>query len=81
MMLIFWNGMNDNLNSKFSMDEVKHVLGIKIYGDRLKRLITLSRNTFLDKILKGFRIDQAKKKFLLEYLGKALSLSRYFSNS
>jgi len=29
------------------IDEVKHVLNIKIYQDRLTRLITLSRNVFL----------------------------------
>jgi len=56
-----------------------NVLGIEIYNDRSKRLIALSRNIFLDKILKSFRIDQAKKEFLLERLGKVLSLSRYFS--
>ena len=29
------------------IDEVKHVLNIKIYQDRLMRLITLSRSVFL----------------------------------
>ena len=72
--------MNDNLNSKFSMDEVNQILGIEIYSDRSRRLIALSQNAFPDKILKSFRIDQAMKEFLLEYLGKALSLSRYFSH-
>jgi hypothetical protein len=57
-----------------------NVLGIEIYNDRSKRLIALSQNIFLDKILKSFRIDQAKKEFLLEHLGMVLSLSRYFSN-
>ena len=39
-------------------------LSIKIYQDRLMRLITLSRNTFLDKILKKFRMGQVKKVVL-----------------
>ena len=42
------NGMNEYLIGKFSIDEVEHVLNIKIYGDRSVRLIALSRNTFLD---------------------------------
>ena len=50
-----------------------NVLGIEIYNDRSKRSIALSRNTFLDKILKSFRIDQAKKEFLPMLQGKTLS--------
>ena len=46
------------------MNEVEHVLNIKIYGDRSIRLITLSQNTFLDKILKKFRMEQVKKEVL-----------------
>ena len=46
------------------MNEVEHVLNIKIYGDRSIRLITLSRNTFLDRILKKFRMGQVKKEVL-----------------
>ena len=42
------DGMNDYLNSKFSIDEVEHVLNIKIYEDRSICLIAISRNTFLD---------------------------------
>ena len=39
-------------------------LSIKIYQDRTMHLITLSRNTFLDKILKEFRMGQVKKVVL-----------------
>ena len=34
--------------SEFYKMKFKHVLNIKIYRDRSTRLITLSRNTFLD---------------------------------
>ena len=40
------------------------MLGITIYRDRLRRLIGLSQNTYLDKFLKKFKMDQSKKKFL-----------------
>ena len=46
------------------MNEVEHVLNIKIYQDRSIGLITLSQNTFLDKILKKFRMRQVKKEVL-----------------
>ena len=39
-------------------------LNNKIYQDRLMCLITLSRNTFLDKILKKFRMGQVRKVVL-----------------
>ena len=42
------------------MKEVEHVF----YRDRSICLITLSRNTFLDKILKKFRMGQVKKVVL-----------------
>ena len=55
------------------MNEVEHVLNIKIYQDRSIRLITLSQNTVLDKILKKFRMGQVTKRFLLVYPGEVLS--------
>ncbi|GJV26325.1 retrotransposon protein, putative, ty1-copia subclass [Tanacetum coccineum] len=36
-------------------------LGIKIYRDRSKRLIGLSQDTYLDKILKRFKMENSKK--------------------
>ena len=67
------NSVKDYLNSKFSMKdlgEAAYILGIKIYRDRSKRLIALSQSTYLDKILKKFRMDQAKKGFLPMVKGK-----------
>ena len=46
------------------LGKVAYILGIKIYRDRLRRLIGLSQSTYLDKVLKKFKMDQSKKGFL-----------------
>ena len=53
--------------------KVAYILGIKIYGDRSRRLIGLSQSTYLDKILKKFKMDQSKKEFLTVVQGMKLS--------
>ena len=68
--------VKDYLNSKFSMKdlgEAAYILGIKIYRDRSRRLIGLSQSTYLDKILKRFRMEDSKKGFLPMLQGKILS--------
>ena len=50
-----------------------YILGIKIYRDRSRRLIGLSQSTYLDKVLKKFKMDQAKKGFLPVLQGVKLS--------
>ena len=67
---------SSDLNSKFSMKdlgEAAYILGIKIYRDGSRRLIGLSQSTYLDKILKKFRMDESKKGFLPMLQGKTLS--------
>ena len=64
------------LNKSFSMKdlgETAYILGIKIYRDRSRRLIGLSQSTYLDKVLKKFKMDQAKKGFLPIIQGVKLS--------
>ena len=39
-------------------------LGIRIYRDRSRRLIGLSQSTYLEKVLKRFNMEEAKKVFL-----------------
>ena len=46
------------------LGEVAYILGIKIYRDRSKRLIGLSQDTYIDKVLKQFNMEEAKKGFL-----------------
>ena len=52
--------------SKEDLGKAAYILGIKIYRDRSRHLIRLSQSTYLDMILKEFKIDQSKKGFLLE---------------
>ena len=52
--------------SKEDLDKAAYILGIKIYRDRSKCLMILSKNTHLDMFLKEFKIDQSKKGFLPE---------------
>nr|GEZ89747.1 zinc finger, CCHC-type [Tanacetum cinerariifolium] len=52
------------LGKCFSMKdlgEATFILGIKIYRDRSRWLIGLSQNAYLDKILKGYRMDNSKR--------------------
>src|SRR3954468_20991041 len=70
------NSVKSYLNNKFSMkdlSEASYILGIKIYRDRSRRLIGLSQSTYLDKILKKFKMDGSKKGFLPMLQGKTLS--------
>nr|GFC06207.1 hypothetical protein [Tanacetum cinerariifolium] len=52
------------LGKCFSMKDLggaAFILGIKIYRDRSRRLIGLSQNAYLDKILKRYRMDNSKR--------------------
>ena len=55
------------------LGEAAYILGIKIYRDRQRRLIALSQSTYLDKVLKRFRMDKAKKGSVPMLSGKTLS--------
>ena len=72
----FLDSIKGYLNKSFSMKylgEAAYILGIKIYRDRSRRLIGLSQSTYLDKILKKFKMDQYKKGFLPIWQGVKLS--------
>ena len=55
------------------LGEAAYILGIKIYRDRSRRLIGLSQITYLDKVLKKFKMYQAKKWYLHVLQGVKLS--------
>ncbi|KAJ9558245.1 LOW QUALITY PROTEIN: hypothetical protein OSB04_012859 [Centaurea solstitialis] len=55
------------------LGEAAYILGIKIYRNRSKRLIGLSQSTYIDKILKRFRMDESKKGFIPMQHGIVLS--------
>ncbi|GJS06526.1 putative RNA-directed DNA polymerase [Tanacetum coccineum] len=42
------------------LGEVAYILGIKIYRDRLRRLIALNQSAYIDKTLKRYRMDTSK---------------------
>ena len=58
------------------LGEAAYILGIKIYRDRSRRLIGLSQSTYLDKILKKFKMDKSKKGFLPVLQGTRLSTAQ-----
>ncbi|KAJ9544930.1 hypothetical protein OSB04_024637 [Centaurea solstitialis] len=51
-------------NDMKDLGEAPYILGIKIYRNRSKRLIGLSQSTYIDIILKKFRMDESKKGFI-----------------
>ncbi|GKC48058.1 retrotransposon protein, putative, ty1-copia subclass [Tanacetum coccineum] len=56
--------VKDYLEKCFAMKdlgEASFIIGIKIYRDRSKRLIGLGQNAYMDKILKGYRMDNSKR--------------------
>ena len=56
-----------SLKNSFSMKdsgEAAYILGTKIFRNRSKRLIGLSQDTYIDKVLKRFNMVEAKKGFL-----------------
>ena len=72
----FLDSIKGYLNKNFSikdLSEATYILGIKIYRDRSRRLIGLSQSIYLGKILKKFKMDQAKKGFLPVLQGVKLS--------
>ena len=72
----FLSTIKDYLKSVFSMKdlgEAAYILGIKIYRDRSRHLIVLSQSTYIDKILKRFKMENANKGFLPMSHGITLS--------
>ena len=68
-----------SLGKSFSMKdlgEATYILGIKIYRDRSKRLIGLSQDTYIDKVLKRFNMQDSKKGFLPMSHGVSLCKSQ-----
>ena len=71
-----------SLRKSFSMKdlgEAAYILGIKIYRDRSKRLIGLSQDTYIDKVLKRLNMQDSKKGFLPMSHGISLNKSQCLS--
>ena len=64
------------LGKCFSMKDLgnaAYILGIKIYKDRSRRILGLSQSTYIDKILRRFKMHESKKGFILIRHGIRLS--------
>ena len=46
------------------LGEAAYIVGLKIYRNRSKRLIGLSQDTYIDKVLKWFSMEEEEKGFL-----------------
>ena len=66
-------GVFERSFSKKDHGKAAYILSIKIYRYRSRRLIFFSMSTYLDKILKEFKMDQSKKEFLRVLQGVKLS--------
>jgi hypothetical protein len=55
------------------LEEAVYILDIKIYRDRSKRLIELSQDVYIDKILNRFNMQDFEKGFLPMSHGITLS--------
>jgi ATP-binding cassette subfamily B (MDR/TAP) protein 1 len=77
--VIMLNNVKEYLNNNFSMKdmgEAAYVLGIKIYRDRTRRLLALGQSTYLDKVLKRFKMENSKKGDLPVVKGTSLSVTQ-----
>ncbi|KAL0291707.1 UNVERIFIED_CONTAM: Retrovirus-related Pol polyprotein from transposon TNT 1-94, partial [Sesamum calycinum] len=55
------------LSTQFSMKdlgEASYIFGIKIFRDRSKRMLGMTQNSYVEKILKRFKMEHSKRGFL-----------------
>ncbi|KAL0394865.1 UNVERIFIED_CONTAM: hypothetical protein Slati_4452700 [Sesamum latifolium] len=55
------------LSTQFSMKdmgEASYILGIKIYKDRSRRMLGLTQSSYIEKVLKRFKMENSKRGFL-----------------
>jgi hypothetical protein len=74
--ILILEAVKSSFKKSFSMKdlgEAAYILDIKIYRDRSKRLIELSQDAYIDKILNQFNIQDSKKGFLPILHGITLS--------
>ena len=59
------------------LGEVSYILGIKIYRDRLKRMLGLSQSRYIDLVLKRFNVEESKSGYIP--IGHGIQLSKKIS--
>ncbi|KAL0437711.1 UNVERIFIED_CONTAM: hypothetical protein Sradi_0479000 [Sesamum radiatum] len=47
-----------------NMDEASYILGIKIYRDRSRRMLGLTQSSYIEKVLKRFKMEHSKRGLL-----------------
>ncbi|KAL0455315.1 UNVERIFIED_CONTAM: Retrovirus-related Pol polyprotein from transposon TNT 1-94 [Sesamum latifolium] len=55
------------LSTQFSMKdlgEASYILGIKIFRDRSKKMLGMTQNSYVEKVLKRFKMEHSKRGFL-----------------
>ncbi|KAL0445462.1 UNVERIFIED_CONTAM: Secreted RxLR effector protein [Sesamum latifolium] len=55
------------------MGEASYILGIKIYRDRFRRMLWLTQSSYIEKVLKRFKMDNSKRGLLPMRHGVKLS--------
>lgn len=73
------NSVKEWLGKCFAMKdlgEAQYILGIKIYRNRSKRMLGLSQESYVDKILDRFRMKDSKKGSLPMSRGTSLSIKQ-----
>jgi len=56
------------------LGEAQRILGIRIYRDRPKRILALSQESYVDKILRRFSMDKSKRGLIP--MGSGIELSK-----
>ncbi|KAK4397626.1 Retrovirus-related Pol polyprotein from transposon TNT 1-94 [Sesamum angolense] len=46
------------------LGEVSYILGIKIFRDRSKKILGMTQNSYIEKVLKRFKMEHSKRGFL-----------------
>ncbi|KAL0445215.1 UNVERIFIED_CONTAM: hypothetical protein Slati_2244200 [Sesamum latifolium] len=55
------------------MGKASYIIGIKIYRDRSRRILGLTQSSYIEKVLKRFKIENSKRGFLSMRHGIKLS--------
>ncbi|KAL0294540.1 UNVERIFIED_CONTAM: hypothetical protein Sradi_6882200 [Sesamum radiatum] len=46
------------------MGDASYILGIKIYKDRSRKMLGLTQSSYIEKVLKRFKMENSKRGFL-----------------
>ncbi|KAL0427150.1 UNVERIFIED_CONTAM: hypothetical protein Slati_2889800 [Sesamum latifolium] len=55
------------------LGEASYIIGIKIFRDRSKRMLGMTQNSYVKKVLKRFKMEHSKQEFLPMRQGVKLS--------